>query len=93
MEDAYGYSEDSAPSTAQEGDAKTTTEPGEENETALLPKTILGGKEFKPGEEVVLKIVADHGEEVEVEYATEPAKDDSSEMEKSSDSMSDYAKG
>ena len=40
-------------------------------QTAILPKSILAGKEFKPGEEVVLKIVAIHDNDVEVEYASE----------------------
>lgn len=40
-------------------------------ETAVLPKSILGGKEFKPGEEVVLKVVRIHGDSVEVAYAEE----------------------
>lgn len=39
--------------------------------TALLPKTILAGKKFEPGEEVVLKIVHDYGDEIEVAYAPE----------------------
>lgn len=49
-----------------------TEEKGERysGETAILPKTVLGGKEFKVGEEVVLKIVAMHENDVEVEYAT-----------------------
>lgn len=42
-----------------------------DGQTAILPKSILAGKEFKPGEEVVLKIVAIHDNDVEVEYATE----------------------
>lgn len=59
-----------------------TAEPAEESkeeyeqETALLPKSILGGKEFSPGDEVVLKIVAIHEDEVEVEYAKEPSKEE-----------------
>lgn len=40
-----------------------------EGVTAVLPKTILAGKEFKVGEEVVLKIVADHGDQIEVAYS------------------------
>lgn len=44
--------------------------------TALLPKTILAGKKFDVGEEVVLKIVHDHGDEIEVEYAPEKGEDD-----------------
>ena len=48
--------------------------PGEEKDprdskTALLPRSILAGKEFEPGDEVVLKIVAMHDDEIEVEYA------------------------
>lgn len=38
---------------------------------AILPKSILAGKDFKPGEEVVLKIVEIHDDEVVVEYAPE----------------------
>ena len=43
----------------------------EQGETAILPKSILGGKEFKPGDEVVLKITAMHDDSVEVSYASE----------------------
>lgn len=41
----------------------------EGGETAVLPKSILMGKDFKVGEEVVLKITAIHGDEIQVEYA------------------------
>lgn len=51
-------------------DTKPTTAK-EEGETALLPKSILAGKEFKPGDEVVLKIVHMYEDEVEVAYASE----------------------
>lgn len=34
--------------------------------TALLPKSILGGKDFNPGDEVVLKVVRLYDDEVEV---------------------------
>jgi hypothetical protein len=43
----------------------------EGGETAVLPKSILAGKDFKVGEEVVLKITAIHGDEIQVEYAQE----------------------
>lgn len=39
-------------------------------QTALLPKSILAGKDFKPGDEVVLKVVHLYDDEVEVEYAS-----------------------
>ena len=63
-----------------------------EGTTALLPKSILAGKEFKPGEEVVLKIVHIYGDEVEVAYATGEEGGgeykDKPEMGKSMDKMS-----
>ncbi len=54
--------------------AKTVDEQEQEPQTALLPKSILGGKTFKEGEEVVLKIVKDHGDEIEVSYAPEKSR-------------------
>lgn len=44
------------------------------SETALLPKSVLGGKEFKVGDEVVLKVTHIYSDEVAVEYAPEPEK-------------------
>ena len=74
-----------APDMAAKSDGK---EKESEQETALLPKSVLGGKEFKVGEEVVLKIVHDHGEEVEVEYATEkPDKEESPSEESGGSDM------
>jgi len=40
-----------------------------EGETALLSKSMFGGKEPKPGEEYYFKVVRLHGDEVEVEYS------------------------
>ena len=60
--------------------AKTAeTEEPSEGQTAILPKSILGGKEFKPGEEVMLKIVALHDNDVEVEYAPEKGSEEGQE--------------
>ena len=47
--------------------------------TALLPKSILMGKEFNVGDEVVLKISAIHDNEVEVEYAPAEGKSEADE--------------
>ena len=57
------------------GPKTAETEEAGENQTAILPKTILAGKDFKPGEEVVLKIVAIHDNDIEVEYAPEKGKE------------------
>lgn len=69
-----------APETMEEGDPNETkdekTEEEGAGESALLPKSILAGKDFNPGDELVLKVVAIHGDEVEVEYAKESGKKD-----------------
>lgn len=46
-------------------------EAASDSQTAELPKSILGGKEFKPGEEVVLQIVQVNEDSVIVRYATD----------------------
>ncbi len=58
----------------QKPEGKTVDEEGKEQPSALIPKSLLAGKEFNPGDELVLKIKAIHGDEVEVEYAAEPEK-------------------
>lgn len=77
MDEMYG----GGPGPAQDGDmaadeaqdrGETHDEKTEEEgagESAMLPKSILAGKDFNPGDELVLKVVALHGDEVEVEYA------------------------
>lgn len=96
----YYPSDDAAPSQA--GSSEGTEPPkGDEDEkdegvTALLPKSILAGKEFQPGEEVVLKIVHIYDDEVEVAYATGEESDekeeggDSPTMKKAMSSMGEY---
>lgn len=51
--------------------AGAESEESSESPRGLLPKSILMGKDFKPGDEIVLKIDAIHDDEVEVSYATE----------------------
>lgn len=41
-----------------------------DEKTALLPKSVLGGKEFKPGDELVLEVVQTLEDEVLVKYAS-----------------------
>ncbi len=80
---------------AGEGMEKQPEEQGEESvaESALLPKSILAGKTFNVGDEVVLKIKAMHDDEIEVEYATEKGGDKGEpEMRSTGDSMNRMAK-
>jgi len=67
MDDGGGSGEE-MPQSSNEGMHKD--EEGEYGETALLPKSFFQGKEVKPGEEWIIQIVHDHGDEVEVKYAT-----------------------
>lgn len=75
-EDYYGdaappATEETAPATPEE-----TTEETGDNETAVLPKSVLGGKEFKPGEEVVLEVTQVLEDSVVVKYASESGGED-----------------
>ena len=63
-----GTSADKGSAPAPEGDEHDEQMEGE---SALLPKSILAGKKFDVGDEVVLEIVAMHDDEVEVKYAKE----------------------
>lgn len=65
-----GPGEDTA---APEAPEEEKTEEAE-GASALIPKALLGGKDFKVGDEVVLKIVHEYEDEVEVEYAPEKPK-------------------
>jgi hypothetical protein len=66
------YYEDAAPAQA-EAPAKEEApkEEAGDSQTAELPKSVLGGKEFKPGEEVMLQIVQVMEDSVLVKYASE----------------------
>jgi hypothetical protein len=81
--DSY-YSEDAAPPSPDgdgtmdsEGaddqkDASDEKEEGSEDtaESTIIPKSMLAGKTFNVGDEVVLKIVRMDGDEIQVQYAT-----------------------
>lgn len=71
MPNDYMDDEDSGSTTGTMRAEKPSKPKDEYGETALIPKRLLAGKEFKPGEEIVLEIVKLHGEEVEVRYASE----------------------
>lgn len=58
-----------APEAAEES-APQEEQPQDNETTAELPKAILGGKEFKPGEEVVLQVVQVTENSVIVKYAS-----------------------
>jgi hypothetical protein len=61
---------DDAP-PAKEKEESGSNEDGQK--TYVLPKAVLEGKEFEPGDELVLRIVSMHEDQIEVTYA--PAKE------------------
>lgn len=68
-----GEADDAKPKT----DETKPEEATDDSIEAVLPKSILAGKHFDVGDEVVLKITAMHDDEIRVKYA--PAKKDESE--------------
>lgn len=87
MADSY-YPEDS------KDESESMSEGADEKpayESFLTGKSVLGGKEAKPGDEWVFKVVAVHDDEIEWTYATGEEKD---EKKKSAmdESMSDMGK-
>lgn len=68
------YTDETAAPTPEAPEEEMAEEEAPEEDsspTAELPKSVLGGKEFKPGEEVVLKVVQVMENSVLVQYATE----------------------
>ena len=101
MPDSYYPEAEDAASNSTPTSADTSSEDTEtaEEQTALLPKTILAGKQFDPGDEVVLKIVKVYENEVEVAYATgdeeetanQPMQEPSPDMEASEGALESMA--
>lgn len=63
--------------------------------SAVIPKSLLAGKNFKPGDEVIFKIDSIHDDEVIISYAPEKKGGDEgemSEMDKAKGMMDSYAK-
>lgn len=87
MPDSYypEPTEDDSPKPESKGEEPDT-------ETTLIPKTLLAGKEFKPGDEVIFKIVHMYDDEVEIAYATDEKKEEpKSAMDESMDDMGKMA--
>lgn len=96
MDEGNYYPEDQTDTTADtdSGDSgKGKDDYG--SESALIPKALLAGKDFKPGDEVVFKIVHMYEDEVEIEYATDDSDNEKSEgkstMDESMDKMDEMA--
>lgn len=76
---------DAQPSNVNPGPADKPTEPevkedgGDDSQTAEIPKAVLGGKDFKPGEEVTLQVMQVMEDSVLVKYASEKGEEEQEE--------------
>jgi len=73
--DAMYPSESTAQESTDESSPETVDEENAENssKTILAPKTAMG-KMTKVGDKCMMRVVADHGDEVELEYSTSDRK-------------------
>lgn len=69
------YYDDGGAGGAPQGAEATAPDEQAGGNTALLPKSLFGGKELKPGDTVTLKVSQVHEDEVAVEMSgdSEPA--------------------
>lgn len=63
------YKENPGDDLYDRGEPEKAPDEKGDDATAVLPKAILAGKEFKPGDEIVLKVVHVGEDDVVVEYA------------------------
>jgi hypothetical protein len=82
-EDFYDDAPEQAGGEKEGGDEKKGE--SEDYPTAVLPKSILMGKDFKPGDEVVLRITEMHDDQITVTYA--PAEEQEKPKEKGEGEM------
>lgn len=69
------YFDDTPEPTGKPTPPSKSDESGDD-QTFVLPKAIAGGKSFKPGDEMVVEIVAEHEDSFEVKYAPEVKSDE-----------------
>lgn len=94
MDDSLYAGDGSGKESAAEDSPESIDEENAENPTALIPTSALGGK-AKVGDSVMLKVVAIHDDEAEVEIASskEMGMKDKPEANDELDSMSLMNKG
>ena len=71
---------DGADTAATDEETKSPDKPDEQQDDAteaVLPKSILAGKEFNVGDEVVLTVTGIHDDQISVKYATAKGGDES----------------
>lgn len=83
MDAEYGGAPVTKPDTAAAGEQQTVDEQNAASNTALVPNKILSpeGEPLKEGDEIVVRVVKNHGEESEIEYAPKKGGDESGPTE------------
>ena len=87
-EDGMDNYPSSSPSTPPKEAPETVDEENQDNasKTILAPKTALGDM-TKVGDECMMRVVADHGDEVELEYSDKEDKKDAMSSDEEIDAM------
>lgn len=77
------------PKSSDQEEPKEEMDEGDEK-TAMLPKSVTGGKDFQVGDEIVLEVVAVHEDDLQVKYASEKGgkEEEGEEADESEPSMS-----
>lgn len=79
-----GAEDDASPSETPESSDMPKDKKDEDGETALIPRSLFGGHDPKPGEEYVFEVVrAYEGDEIEIKYAPKKTGESDSDREES----------
>jgi hypothetical protein len=65
----------------------------DENATGILPKSLMAGKDFKPGDEIVLEVTRVGESDFEVRYAQEKGHEESAPHEEGAEESMAPEKG
>ncbi len=87
-------SDSEAPSDTEESSPETVDEEEASNasKTILAPKAAVGSM-TKVGDKCMMRVVADHGDEVELEYVTSPDKENKQESMSSDEEIEAMDRG
>lgn len=71
------YSEEEQGGETMAEGSEQPSKPEVQPHSELVSKKLMGGLEVKPGDKIAVTVVAVHGDEVEVKYATEDKAEES----------------
>lgn len=77
------YSDNPGEESPVAPEKEETKQEDDGGEVALLPKSLMAGKDFEPGQEIVLEVVEVYEDEFSVRYAKEDKEESNPDMENS----------